>query len=139
MRAPEHLLGGGGALSFVSIVVALFVLLDVVSLHVLMMWWGLGMVIRVALGKEQQENKRAIHNSQQKISEQSAVSSRNPILVHSTFLRSQLNEFEIFVVAGLKCIKTQVRLVFVCIQGPDVLTEPSDGGRRRQLKAATSA
>lgn len=129
MRASVHLLGGGGgALIFVSMVVALFVLLDVVSLRVPVMWWGLGLVIRVALGKEHQENKRAIRNSQQKISEQSAVSRRNPIPVHSTFLTSQPKEFDMFVVAGLKCIKTQVRLVFVCIQGPDVLTEPSGGG-----------
>lgn len=71
---------------------------DVVSLLALVMWlsgflvttllWsGLCLVIRVAMGKEHQENKRAIRNNQQELSEQSAVSMKDPRLTYRNSCR----------------------------------------------------
>lgn len=70
---------------------------DVVSLLALVMWlsrllvttllWsGLCLFIRVAMGKEHQESKRAIRNNQQELSEQSAVSMKDPRLIHRKWL-----------------------------------------------------
>lgn len=43
-----------------------------------LLWLSLCLVNREAMGKEHQENKRAIHDGQQKLSEQSAVSMKHP-------------------------------------------------------------
>lgn len=99
-----------------------------------LLWLCLCLVIRGAMGKEHQENKRAIRNSHQKVSEHSAVSMRNLILVYGTFLKWHLHEFKIIFSSRLQVTVACI----ICIQGPDVLSEPSEGGRRRELKAAAS-
>lgn len=109
----------------------------------LVLWSGLCLVIRVAMGKEHQENKRAIRNSQMELSEQSAVS----LLIYRTALKWSLffilwiNVQMILSSSSTSMCGNVSKFEFcvISIQGPDVLSEPSEGGRTRELKAAASS
>lgn len=108
----------------------------------LVLWSGLCLVIRVAMGKEQQESKRAIRNSQLELSEQSAVS----ILIYRTALKRSLFfnlwiNIQMILSSSVEMCGNVSKFKFcvISIQGPDVLSEPSEGGRTRELKAAASS